>query len=253
MPKLAANISLLFAELPYLDRFDAASEAGFDGVEILFPYEVAARETQRALTRNALPLVLMNAPPPNYTGGVPGYAAIPGGETRFQHDMRRVLRYAEALRPGRIHVMAGKTEEAGATETMIANLQWLADFAPRQAFTIEPLNQHDQPGYALSDYRLAAEILGAVDRPNVTLQYDSYHAQVIHGDALTVWETYGHLAGHVQLGDAPGRCEPGGGTIDFAALFEAIRGSGYDGWMSAEYRPTTARTDASLDWRALLG
>ena len=108
-------------------------------------------------------------------------------------------------------------------------------------------------GIAPVEEPVSAEILGAVDRPNVTLQYDSYHAQVIHGDALTVWETYGHLVGHIQLGDAPGRCEPGRGEIDFAALFEAIRGSGYNGWMSAEYRPTAARTDASLDWRALLG
>lgn len=253
MPRLAANISLLFTELPYLDRFDAAADAGFDGVEILFPYDIAARDTLRALARNALPLVLMNAPPPNYTGGERGFAAIPGGQARFQHDMRRVLRYAEALRPRRIHVMAGKSEDASAAQTLVGNLQWLADVAPRQGFTIEPLNRSDQPGYALSDYGLAAEILEAVDRPNVSLQYDSYHAQVIHGDALAVWERCKHLVGHIQLGDAPGRCEPGAGTIDFAALFEAIRMSGYDGWMSAEYNPTTARSEASLDWRALLG
>lgn len=253
MPKIAANISLLFAELPYLDRFDAAAQAGFDGVEILFPYDLAAKETQRALLRNGLPLVLINAPPPNYTGGTPGFAAIPGGEGRFQGDLRRVLRYAEVLRPGKIHVMAGKTPvEPAAEDTFVANLQWAADLAPDQAFTIEPLNQVDQPGYFLSDYALAARVLDRVARPNVSLQYDSYHAQMIHGDARAVWEAYASRAGHVQIGDAPGRGEPGAGGIDFAALFAAIADHGYDGWISAEYNPTAPRSEDTLGWRDLL-
>lgn len=250
MPKFAANLTLLFAELPYLDRFEAAAEAGFEAVEILFPYDLAARETRRALTANSLYLVLINAPPPNYTGGVPGFAALPGGEGRFQSDMRRVLRYAEALGPERIHVMAGKTAvDAAATDTFVANLQWAADLAPAQQFTIEPLNQLDQPGYFLSDYGLAAQVLDRVARPNVSLQYDSYHAQMIHGDALAVWEEHKARVGHVQIGDAPGRGQPGAGGIDFAALFAAIGDSGYDGWISAEYNPRTKRTEDSLGWR----
>lgn len=248
MPRFAANISLLFAELPYLDRFQSAAAAGFEAVEILYPYELAAKETQRALLANGLQLLLINAPPPNYTGGMPGYAAVPEGTDRFQRDIRRVLRYAEALKAGKIHVMAGYAKGEAARQTFIENLQWAADRAPEQQFTIEPLNSGDQPGYFLDDYNLAVEVLDAVDRPNVGLQYDAYHAQMIHGDALKVWETFGSRAVHVQIGAAPGRCEPGTGPVDFQKLFEAIDASGYTGWVSAEYIPSTRRTEDSLGW-----
>lgn len=248
MPKFAANISLLFSELPYLDRFSAAASAGFGAVEVLAPYEVAAKETQRALLANALELVLINAPPPNYTGGTPGYAAIPGGGDRFQRDIRRVLRYAEVLKPQKIHVMAGYEKGPEARDTFVRNLQWAADFAPQQQFTIEPLNSGDQPGYFLDDYNLAAEVLDEVARPNAGLQYDAYHAQMIHGDALAVWEAFGSRAAHVQIGAAPARSEPGTGPVDFPLLFAAIDASGYDGWVSAEYTPSTQRTEDSLTW-----
>ncbi|KAE9632301.1 hydroxypyruvate isomerase family protein [Parasedimentitalea maritima] len=248
MPKFAANISLLFSELPYLDRFQAAAAAGFEAVEILFPYETAAKETQRALLANGLELLLINAPPPNYTGGEPGYAAIPGGEDRFQRDIRRVLRYADVLRPGIIHVMAGYEKGEAAQQTFVRNLKWAADQAPKQQFTIEPLNSGDQPGYFLDDYNLAREVLAAVDRPNVGLQYDAYHAQLIHGDAAKVWDEFSASAVHVQIGAAPSRSEPGSGPVDFDALFAAIDASAYDGWVSAEYNPSTARTEDSLGW-----
>lgn len=248
MPRFAANISLLFAELPYLDRFSAASAAGFEAVEILAPYELAAKETQRALLANGLELLLINAPPPNYTGGMPGYAALPEGTDRFQRDIRRVLRYAEALKAGKIHVMAGYAKGAAAQAAFVQNLQWAADRAPGQQFTIEPLNSGDQPGYFLDDYNLAMEVLAAVDRPNVGLQYDAYHAQLIHGDAARVWQEFGAHAVHVQIGAAPARCEPGTGPVDFQELFAAIDASGYDGWVSAEYTPSTRRTEDSLGW-----
>lgn len=248
MPRFAANISLLFAELPYLERFAAAADAGFKAVEILFPYEFAAKETQRALLSNGLELLLINAPPPNYTGGSPGYAAQPGGTDRFQRDIRRVLRYADVLNAGIIHIMAGYAKGDDAHETFIENLRWAADFAPNQQFTIEPLNAGDQPGYFLDDYNLAAEVLDIVNRPNVGLQYDAYHAQMIHGDAARVWDNFGKRAVHVQIGAAPSRCEPGSGPVDFNTLFEVIDASGYDGWVSAEYTPSTKRTEDSLSW-----
>lgn len=248
MPEFAANISLLFTELPYLDRFSAAADAGFTAVEILFPYDVAAKETSRALLANGLGLVLINAPPPNYTGGVPGYGAIPGEEARFEHDIRRVMRYAGVLKPGLIHIMAGNSKGAEAQATFVRNLQWAADLAPDQGFTIEPLNSGDQPGYFLDDYDLAAQVLKQVDRANVGLQYDSYHAQLIHRDAAQIWNRFGALAFHVQLGAAPNRSEPAPGPIDFPALLRAIDASGYDGWISAEYHPTTKRTEDSLRW-----
>ena len=248
MPKFAANISLLFAELPYLERFAAAAAAGFDAVEILFPYELAAKETQRALLANGQQLLLINAPPPNYTGGMPGYAALPMGTDQFQRDIRRVLRYADVLRPRMIHIMSGYAKGEVAKQTLIDNLKWAADYAPGQQFTIEPLNSGDQPGYFLDDYNLAVEVLEAVDRQNVGLQYDAYHAQMIHGDAAKVWDAFGERAVHVQIGAAPGRCEPGTGPVDFEQLFAAIDESGYTGWVSAEYTPSTKRTEDSLGW-----
>ena len=248
MLQFAANLTLLFTEFPYLDRFDAAANSGFTAVEILFPYDSAAKDTLRALQKNGLDLVLINAPPPNYTGGEPGYAAVPGADGRFRHDIRRVLRYAQELKPKLIHVMAGYVEGAEAIDTFVENLQWAADEAPAQGFTIEPLNQGDQPGYALSNYNLAAEVLARVDRPNVGLQFDSYHATEIHGDALAVWEKHKALVRHVQIGDSPGRTEPGKGRVDFPALFTAIESSGYAGWVSAEYKPTAKRTEDTLGW-----
>lgn len=247
MPRFSANLSLLFTELPYLDRFEAAAQAGFDAVEILFPYDIAAKETRRALLANGLELVLINAPPPNYTGGDRGFAAIPGGQARFQHDIRRSLRYAEELKATFVHVMAGVGKGDDAKTAFIENLQWAADLAPNQRFTIEPLNQVDQPGYFLDDFDLAAEVLEAVNRPNVGLQYDTYHAEMITGDAMAVWRAVQGRVVHVQIGSAPGRHEPGIGPMDFEQLFAAFDADGYDGWVSAEYKPT-GPTQMCLDW-----
>ncbi|WP_424831920.1 hydroxypyruvate isomerase family protein [Ruegeria sp.] len=248
MPRFAANISLLFAELPYLDRFPAAAQAGFKAVEILFPYELAAKDTRRALLSHGLKLVLINAPPPNYTGGTPGYAAVPGGQARFQSDIKRVMRYADVLRPGLIHVMAGYVSGPEAADTFVRNLQWAADSAPKQQFTIEPLNPISQPDYFLNSYDLAAEILDRVDRPNVGLQYDSFHAHMIHGNAIEVWKTHKDRITHAQIGAAPDRSEPGRGPTDFQALFDAMDDSGYAGWVSAEYTPSLPRTIDTLGW-----
>lgn len=248
MPRFAANISLLFSELPYPDRFQAAAEAGFKAVEVLFPYDIAAKETRRALLANGLDLVLINAPPPNYAGGEPGYAAVPGGEARFQSDIKRVLRYAETLRAGKIHIMSGYATGAAAKDCFVRNLQWAADVAPHQQFTIEPLNPVSQPGYFLNDYDLAAEVLDQVNRPNLGLQYDSFHAQMIHGDALGIWQRFhGHVT-HAQIGAAPDRSEPGRGDMDFNALFDAIDRCGYTGWVSAEYQPSLPCTGDTLGW-----
>ncbi len=247
MPRFAANITLMFDELPYLDRFDAAAQAGFTAVEILFPYDWPGQETKQALAKNNLELVLINAPPPNYAGGTPGYAALPGGEARFEQDIRRVMRYVDVLKPGLVHIMSGKASGPDAEAAFVRNLQWAADHAPAQQFTIEPLNPDDFPDYFLNDYDLAARVLDAVDRPNVGLQYDAYHAQKIHGDALVVWDRFGARAVHVQIGDMPDRRAPMTGDIDFSALFAAIDASDYDGWVSGEYHPR-GRTEKTLAW-----
>lgn len=248
MPRFAANLTHLWAELPYLDRFDAAGEAGFEAVEVLFPYDVPAPETQKALRRNGLQMVLLNAPGPNYTGGARGFAAVPGGERRFDYDMRRAVRYAQALGAGIIHVMSGDGQGAEARATMIDNLRRATEGLPEGlCLTLEPLNTGINPGYFMSDFNLAADIIDAVDAPNLGLQYDSYHAQVITGDALGTFHAMRPLIRHIQIGDAPDRCPPGKGEIDFAALFAAIDASGYDGWVSAEYTPA-ARTESGLAW-----
>lgn len=248
MPRFAANLTYLWAELPYLDRFDAAAEAGFLAVEVQQPYDVPAPDTLAALNRNGLQFVLLNAPGPNYTGGLRGFAAAPGGEARFDYDMRRAVRYAQALGASTIHVISGDGSGAAAKATLIDNLKRAAATLPAGlTLTIEPLCADSQPHYFLNNYDLAADVLDAVDAPNVGLQFDSYHAQQITGDALGVFEAMRPLIRHIQIGDAPGRTAPGTGKVDFSALMDAIDASGYAGWVAAEYR-TDGRTDKTLEW-----
>lgn len=250
--KLAANISHLWADLPWSDRFDAAAEAGFDAVEALFPYDEPAQDTQQALRRNGLQFLLLNAPPPNYTGGDRGFAAVPGLEARFAYDMRRAFRYAAALDAQYVHVMSGVADGPSAKQTLIENLKTASKDAPEGlTLLIEPLNSEDMPGYFLNSIELAADIIETVGTDNLALQFDSYHAQVISGDARTVYARHHHLIRHIQIGDAPGRCPPGQGDIDFTALFSDIAASGYQGWISAEYTPGT-QTEKTLGWRTLL-
>ncbi|KEJ90487.1 hydroxypyruvate isomerase family protein [Sulfitobacter donghicola] len=246
--KAAANLSLLWPELPYLDRFDAAAMAGFKAVEVQFPYETPAKETQRALLKNGLEMVLINAPPPNYTGGLRGFAAVEGSEDRFAYDMRRAFRYAAELRVPKIHVMSGAASGSAAKDRMITNLKAATASAPEgMSLTIEPLCPEAQPDYFLNNYDLAAEIIAAVDAPNLGLQFDSYHAQMIHGDAVAVYEKFHHLITHVQIGDAPHRNAPGCGNVAFSDLFSSMRSKGYDGWVGGEYTPDTS-TEITLDW-----
>lgn len=246
--KFAANLSLLWTELPFLDRFAAAADCGFDAVEVLFPYETAVKETQRALMANGQQMVLINAPPPNYTGGPRGFAAQPEQVERFRHDMKRVFRYAEALRVQFVHVMTGEAEGEEARAVLIENLRWATQAAPKGlTLTLEPLNPTTMPGYFLNDYVLASEVLDAVDAPNLALQFDSFHAQMIHGDAVSVYEHFHPLVRHIQVGDTPERGAPGTGKVDFQALFSLIESVRYKGWISAEYHPI-GRTEETLAW-----
>ena len=246
--KFAANLTFLWSDLPYLDRFEAAASAGFEAVEVLFPYDNAVKETRRALLANGLEMILLNAPPPNYTGGPRGFAAEPDKVERFRRDIQRAFRYAEALGVRFVHVMAGEGDGDAARQTFIDNLRWAAERAPKGlVLTVEPLNRVSMPGYFLCDYGMAAEVIAAVDAPNVGLQYDSFHAQMIHGDAVAVFDAHLPLIRHIQIGDAPDRSAPGTGTVDFPRLFERIAGSGYDGWVSGEYLPG-GDTDRTLGW-----
>lgn len=247
MPRFAANLSTLFTELPLLERFEAARAAGFDAVEILFPYDIAARDILAAQRRAGLPLVMISTPPPNYTGGARGFAAVPGGQARFQHDFRRAMRYADVLGAGMLHVMAGVAQGAEARATFVENLNWATGHAPKHRLTIEPLNGEDAPGYFLDDFDLAAGILDEVAAPNLALQFDTYHAHRITGDIAACWAAHGARVGHIQVGGVPERHEPTGGAFDYSRFFRQLDRAGYAGHVSAEYKPA-AGTVEGLGW-----
>lgn len=250
--KPAANLSLLWQELPYLARFEAAAEAGFTAVEVLFPYDSAPEQTKQACVANQLELILINTPPLNENGADRGFAAMPDRAELFRRDMIRAFQYAEALGVTFIHVMAGEAAGDSAFDPFVRNLIWAANAAPKGVtLTIEPLNPTAMPGYFLNDYALAKRILDKVAMPNVGLQYDSYHAQMIHGDAVEVFDTYRELILHAQIGDTPDRGAPGSGDVDFYALFARMKESGYQGWISGEYHPR-GRTEESLGWLSKL-
>lgn len=247
MPKFAANLTFLFTELPFMERFAAAKEAGFDAVEVLFPYEFSAQEMRHELVRHDLTFVLMNVPPPNWTGGDRGFAAVPGCEDRFRRDFDRAMRFADVLGPRHIHIMAGKARGLVARKTYIDNLTWAAARAPKRSLTIEPINPIDMPGYFLNDFDLAAEILDTVGAPNLNLQFDAYHAHVLTEDVAATWDKHKDRAVHVQFANAPGRGDPGSGEIDLSAFFNQLDLGGYAGFASAEYRPVGETRDG-LGW-----
>ncbi|QPM91704.1 hydroxypyruvate isomerase family protein [Pseudooceanicola algae] len=251
MLKFAANVMTLFTDRPVPDRIAAAAEAGFDAVEIPFPYDAPAVDLRNTLGFTGLPVTLIAAPPPNYTGGMAGFAAVPNGQMRFQHDFRRALRYANALKAQHVHVMSGSAFGEAARATMIENLTWACDFAPRQSLTIEPMNDADLPGYFMNDFSLAADVIKAVGRKNLGLQFDTYHAHMITGDVAGTWDRYGHLASHVQIASAPDQAEPDGGEIDFYGFFSQLAKGGYAGWVGADYRPS-GKTIDGLGWLARL-
>lgn len=247
MPKFAANLTFLFTELPFMERFAAAKAAGFDAVEVLFPYEFSAQEMRHELIRNDLTFVLMNVPPPNWAGGDRGFAAVPGCEERFRRDFDRALRFADVLKPRHIHIMSGKAEGIVARKTYIENLTWAAARAPKRSLTIEPINPIDMPGYFLNSFDLAAEVLAEIGAPNLHLQFDAYHAQMLTEDVAGTWAKHGPRAVHVQFADAPGRGGPGAGGIDLEAFFATLDAQGYEGYASAEYIPQ-AETGETLGW-----
>ncbi len=247
MARFAANLTYLFTELPMLQRFAAARRAGFEGVEILFPYDLAVKELTGAAQAAGLEFVLINAPPPNWAGGPRGFAAEPGNETRFRSDFDRALRFASALKVKHLHVMAGKAQGNAARRTLIENLRWAAQRAPHLSLTIEPVNTQDMPGYFLCNFDMTADIVSEVCASNLGLQFDAYQAQMIHGDAVALWQRFAPITSHVQIAGCPGRHEPKTGDIDFPAFFRALDDSGYDGWVGAEYMPLTS-TEAGLRW-----
>ncbi len=247
MPKFCANLTWLFTELPFMERFAAAKEAGFDAVEVLFPYDVNAQDIVNTLGRYELQMVLINCPPPNYTGGDQGFAAVPGLEERFRRDFKRALRYAQTLHATHVHIMSGVAEGAAAKATFIDNLRWAAAEAPGQSLTIEPINNETMPGYFLNDFDLGREVVTGINAPNLCLQFDTYHAAKITGDVLGTCDAMRDVTAHMQVAQTPNRDEPDQGEIDYPAFFAALDVSGYTGWVAGEYKPR-GETQAGLGW-----
>lgn len=247
MARFAASLTYLFTELPMLQRFAAAKRAGFDGVEILFPYDLATKDLKSAAQEAGLEFIVLNTPPPNWAGGPRGFAAEPGNQSRFRSDFERALRFAEGLKARHIHIMSGKAEGDAARQVMIDNLTWACRRAPHASLVIEPVNEGDIPGYFLNSYALAADIIEQVAAPNLGLQFDAYHAHLISGDVVATWHQYSNLVRHIQIAGVPDRQEPRHGDIDYVRFFREIDDSGYMGWVGAEYTPQTT-TEAGLRW-----
>lgn len=251
MPRFAANLTMLFTEVPPLDRAGLAEQAGFDGVEILFPYDIPAEDWAASLA--GMRLALINTPPGDWAAGDRGHAAMPGMEATFREGLLRALDVGARLGAERIHVMAGVARGSEAEQTYAANLDWAARQAPEMNFCIEPLNVEDMPGYFLNDFDQAHRILTDLANPRIGLQFDVWHAARIHGDAWGVWEAHRDVVSHVQIAGFPGRNEPGGGGFDLTALLNELDARAYPGWVAAEYRPARA-TVHGLGWlKALKG
>ena len=253
MPKFAANLSMLFQELPFLDRFEAAARAGFRAVEFLFPYEYPAQDIRQRLDRLGLRQVLFNLPPGDWAKGERGLAALPGREAEFAAGVDRAIEYANALGCPQVHAMAGVAldvplEQAAATYR--ANLRQAADRLHAHGIRtlIEPLNSRDMPGYFLMTAEQARQIIEAVNHPNLFLQMDLYHAQIMEGDLATKLRRWLPHIGHIQIAGTPGRHEPDIGEVNYAWLLRHVDDLGYDGWVGCEYRPLTTTT-AGLSWR----
>ena len=263
MPKFAANLSFLYNELPFLDRFEAAAKDGFKAVEYLFPYEWPEAELAARLRDNGLQQVLFNAPPGDWDGGERGIACLPGREADFRAGIQKALSYAKALSCPRVHVMAGLVPEGIERDTLqptyIANLNWAAVEAAKQGvgLLIEPINTRDIPRFFLNRQDQAHDIIDAVGALNLQVQMDLYHCQIVEGDVAMKLRKYlptGRV-GHLQIASVPERNEPDRGELNYAYLFALIDAlsadCGWDGWLGCEYRPRTTAHEG-LGWMKAL-
>jgi hydroxypyruvate isomerase len=258
MPKFAANLSTLFIEHSFLDRFAAARAAGFDAVEFLFPYAFEPEQIALRLQRHGQQLVLHNLPPGNWNAGDRGIACDPRRVGEFQDSVALALEYAQELGVTRLHCMAGivppKVPYERARAIYIGNLRFAAAaLAPHGIeLLIEPINDRDMPGYFLTHSRQALDIIAEVGAPKLFLQYDIYHMQRMEGDLAATLRANVAQIRHIQLADVPGRHEPGTGEINFPFLFRLLDELGYDGWVGCEYFPHGDTVDG-LRWREELG
>jgi hydroxypyruvate isomerase len=253
MPQFAANLTMLFNEAPFLERFDLAAKAGFKAVEFLFPYAFDARELRARLDGNGLKLVLHNLPAGDWDAGERGIACHPDRVEEFRAGVGRAIEYAKALGVGQLNCLAGKApagvDEATLRRTFVENLRFAAAALKKEGLKllVEPINTFDIPGFYLNRTAQAAAILDEVGADNAYIQYDIYHAQRMEGELAATFDKYQARIAHVQLADNPGRHEPGTGEINYDFLFAHLDEKGYAGWIGCEYKPATT-TAAGLGW-----
>jgi len=253
MPKFAANLTMLFNEVPFLDRFELAAKAGFKAVEFLFPYPFPASEIRDRLTANGLQLVLHNLPAGHWDGGERGIACLPDRIAEFRDGVGRAIEYGTALGAPQLNCLAGKAPagvvDASLRETFVANLRYAAAELKKAGLKllVEPINTFDIPGFYLNRTAQALSILDEVDSDNLYVQYDIYHAQRMEGELIATMQKHLARIAHIQLADNPGRNEPGTGEIHYGNVFAALDRMGYAGWIGCEYKPATT-TEAGLGW-----
>ncbi len=253
MPRFAANLTMLFTERPFLDRFAAAKAAGFSGVEFLFPYEFEKAVLREKLLQYGLSQVLHNLPAGDWAAGERGIAILPDRVAEFRDGVRQAIDYASALECRQLNCLAGiapaGADAAGLRETLVENLGFaanaLADHGIR--LLIEPINTRDIPGFFLTGTEQARQIIADVGSDNLFIQYDIYHMQIMEGDLAPTMKKHLDRIAHVQLADNPGRNEPGTGEINFDFLFRHLDDLGYAGWIGCEYKPKTIASEG-LDW-----
>jgi hydroxypyruvate isomerase len=251
MPRFAANLGYLFNERPLPQRFAAAAAAGFQAVELQNVYDHAPSALKAAIEEHGLTVLGVNTPP-GQGAGESGLAAVPGREREFFALFRQALDYVVAIGGCQIHCLAGKVapeQRPAAEKTFVQNLARAADAAREKNITllIEPINPRDRPDYFLTRAEHAADIIAKLARPNVRIQFDFYHAQIVGGDLIRRFEKCLPHVGHVQIAAVPSRAEPDEGEVNYAGIFDALDRLGYPGWIGCEYRPR-GRTEDGLGW-----
>ena len=244
MPKFAANLTMLFTDRPFLDRFAVASAAGFKAVEFLFPYDHPAQQVADTAKAAGLQVILHNLPAGNWAGGERGIACLPDRVAEFRAGVTKAIEYAHALGAPQLNCLAGlaPSTDANAHRTLVENLRFAADAlqAAGIGLLLEPVNTRDVPGFFVPRTAQGLAILDEAAHPNIKLQYDIYHAQVMEGDLLPTIERNLARIGHMQVADNPGRGEPGTGEINYPYVFRRLDELGYAGWIGCEYKPTPA-------------
>ncbi|MCI1193818.1 hydroxypyruvate isomerase [Calidifontimicrobium sp. SYSU G02091] len=254
MPRFAANLTMLFNEVPFLDRFERAARAGFDAVEFLFPYAFPVAEIKARLDTHGLKLVLHNLPAGDWDAGERGIACHPDRVTEFRAGVGKAIEYATALGVPQLNCLAGKApagvDDATLRATFVDNLKYAAAELKKAGLKllVEPINTYDIPGFWLNRTAQAIAILDEVGADNAFVQYDVYHAQRMEGEIAATLEKQLARIAHVQIADNPGRHEPGTGELNWSFLFAHLDRIGYRGWIGWEYKPATT-TEAGLGWR----